>query len=462
MAETLQKTQQKIRQKTSSCELQGLLSCQMLSCLPTFVAPCWDRHIPKSWLVKEFLPPFLILRQEAMKQNAYYRALEADLRKADLASATMGQELEKAFADMKELNTVTALQDVSKRIPAWVDSFREATSKKLLASFEETSHRLWPVVRHRGSLPEIQDLATHLRTLPAALGKQCPQSLQQLEREVSQEVQQMKRKQRQDTLLVVLEPFVLGRDVAGQEAITCEDHENLCKTMATEQWEGLVIDDEVLQKIQHGIFGIAWSCVRYAQQWLSGSEEAKVVLRTANAMVKAKDLIQEMAGLAIRHAFSQRAHVLVGLVERLCSQKPEELAAGSLVDQTHLMTLLSRCQTELNTTPPASLDGNDKALFDAMEADIAVVMATAAEYQETVKHNAWKIRLETFNGKLEALKGLVGNPSNPQVWSTRLPQDAEWPALAEEAKKTILKGDYISKVRAALRAAEEDESGDMG
>ena len=205
--------------------------------------------------------------------------------------------------------------------------------------------------------------------------------------------------------------------------------------------------------------GMSWSIVRHAKEWLGGSEESGVVSRSVNAMVKVKDLVQELDGLSIRHAFSQRALVLVGLVDHLTKQTAAELAADSLVKQTHLMSLLTRCEGELKTSAPASLNDESRAVFVAMDADIAEVMATASNYQAAVKQHAWELQIEKYRAKLEALKGLVGNANSPQVWSNRLPAAADWSAIAAEAKKTILKGDYITKVRNSLKAVEEDRLG---
>ena len=172
---------------------------------------------------------------KAIKHNAYFRGLEADMRKADLANATMGEELDKALLELKQLTTVSAFKEVSTKIPVWVDSFRDATSKKLLRSFEESAHRLWPVVLHRASLDEMQNLASHLRTLPVALGAKCPESLPALEGKVTAEVQQTKCKQRQEQLLHTLQPFINGQHAEAQSSIECEHHEEVCKTMGEEK-----------------------------------------------------------------------------------------------------------------------------------------------------------------------------------------------------------------------------------
>ena len=415
-----------------------------LWCLSFFFGRCG--RLPKS-------------HREVVRQSAFYRNLEVDVRKAALASATLSAAVAEAREAMASLTTVAELKKVAEKLPSWLDSLRASTSQKLVTQFAGACTRLWPIVAVSKNMQEVDAFVQLLAALPTALGSRCPEALKDLEVEAREHFRKEKQRVKHELLQSTLEPFINGGTEEGQASLTPESHEVLAKVMAGESWEGLVIDEELLENINEAIIGLSWSIVRLPADQKPEQPDAETHLETSmRSLLILQDLVQDMEGLKLRSCFTSRVQIGVELTTFMVGKTAESIAQGSVVSQTHMMTLLAKCKQQVATALPVLLSEPETAVMDEILKCLHNKVSEVEEVQDKVAEICLDNQKTACAEKHTALKKLIGSPESPstQVWSSRVPRDSSWSTLAEEAKRSLLKGDYVVKVKAGLKAVDED------
>ena len=403
-------------------------------------------------------------------QSAFYKHELGEFFRCDVAEVAAASEVQQALACFALGQDFSEIRSWLSKIPSWYETLRTATARKIIDSasdcLEKYHHQLEAVVADFGRMSpsdrsqtvgQAQVLSDACKTLATTLGLK-ETSLVRIANKARALFSESSTKNEQQTLSDELQSVLAacevqdGRDVA--EAVS-----SFVKFMSADRTP--VPSKELAGLAEKTVLAVV---VHIAQATAEKADTESI--RNSRALLAAVQKLHTGLGTSLEAGLRQSCLEIVsphvGLKEYLCAAESvekfvEKHKEAAVTEAIHLASLIQRCCAISEATSQAQESAAVAESLTMLANTCESIKEGGQKFQAHLAEAIHNTMLDKVKEHLSTHTKVVGDRGKGQpLWSLRLTRESTWQQIQKEAEITLMREDYMVKVKKLQSQLSED------